>query len=806
MPGPLDYGRRRPVAPPTLTRGELRATSLKAKKDLEKGSPDFNLGLGLAKVFSIDYEGHLVSLRTLSGASQQYDRVPVPMTYPGAGARHFLGAMPQEGDHCVVGWIPHSGPGGGTKTPIILTWVIPGVWPGRDWLTTAEVEDNEFDPSPGQQSFLGSSFDRIRHKLRHIQPGNIVASSAQGADLVLDEGVTISNRRGNEIRLRDQDQALVTRSLQQFHAMAGARIYAGMVQRDATFLPEMMVSDGDVWDGPIQATLGQPIQDYQLPPDTSSPAGFLTPARLFHRDTIGADDGYLDRSALAVSPYLDPYRFLKAGGFIDDTGYVVDSTYSADGVYGGKPIYRVTSQSKSNATLDPNAGTLTEYRIELNHTSKGRLPVTEQTDMLDAERLPGRDPTMSMSGPPVNAPFMEWVMGSVVGNDPFTNDGRTKYGMPLIATIFDGNVPNPRLEPAKLAEMGGDATPTPLLNQAASLFRLTPPSGQLPSTFWSVNKQGQLRAAIGGNARENSIEAFTSGGLKLGVAGKFQLLLNGHMELGTLSKSSMDLTAAEGAVRIYGGGPLKGAEADSETQTGDPGDLPSVDIEAKTNARMKAGQKVTVTGNTVEVSAGAVSLVGRENISIGGSKRTVVSTEGLQVAVNGKAQESYGGPKYNMPTNGALHERTYSPSIPGLVCEKVEYKMGDREETFTLGSHTTTVKIGNLTYETNLGTWKAKGTTSELKLSGSGFEGKASTGVVSLKAQAGSASMTGSIDANVKATVGTARVTGGAGVYLGGPITGPDSGPILCAGSLEPFTGLPFSTWGMGAKAHNIGV
>jgi len=783
----------------------MRATSQKAKKDLEKGSPDFNLGLGLAKVIGIDYEGHFVSLRTLSGASQQYDRVPVPMTYPGAGARHFLGAMPQEGDHCVVGWVPTGGPGGGTKTPIILNWVIPGVWPGRDWLTTAEVEDSEYDPTPGQEAFLGASFARVRHKLRHIQPGNIVASSAQGSDLVLDEGITISNRRGNEVRLRDQDQALVTRSLQQFHAMAGTRIYGGMVQRDATFLPEMMVSDGNVWDGPIQAILGEPIKDYQLHPDVNLPEGFLTPARLFQRDSIDADDGYLDRSSLRVSPYLDPYLFLKAGSFIDDTGYVVDSRYSADGVYGGKPLYRVASKAKENAVLNPDAATLTEYRIELTHTSKGRLPVTEQTDMLDAERLPGRDPNMAMGAPPPNAPFMEWVLGSVVGNDPFSQDGRTKYGMPLVASIFDGNVPNPRIEPAKLAEVGETATPTPLLEQAATLFRLTPPAGQLPSTFWSVNKQGQLRAAIGGNARENSIEAFTTGGLKLGVAGKFQLLLNGHMELGTLSKSSMALTAEEGAVRIYGGGPLKGLESDTETLTGEPGDLPAVDIEAKTNVRMKAGQKVIVNGTSMEMNAGSISMVGREDISIGGSKRTMLATEGLQVAVNGKAQESYGGPKYNMPTAGALHERTYSPAYPGLVCEKVEYKSGDREETFTLGSHSTTVKIGNLTYETSLGTWKAKGTTSELKLSASGFEGKASTGVVSLKAQAGSASMTGSVDANVKATMGTARVTGGAGVYLGGPITGPDSGPIICAGSLEPFTGLPFTTWGMGAKAHNVG-
>jgi hypothetical protein len=701
-------------------------------------------------------------------------------------------------------------PSGGTKTPVILAWIVPGAWIGRDWVTTSETELDEHDPTPGDRLYWEGSYDRIRHKLRHIQPGNIVASSAQGSDLVLDEGVTLANRRGNEIRLRDQDQAFVLRSLQQFHAMAGARVYAGMVQRDATFLPTTMVSDGKDWDGRKQSSLGVPLNERVLSPEEGISAGYLTPALNLHKSpTETASEGAMGRSFLAEDPYLDPYRFLRHGGFITESGFAIDGRHQADAVYGAKPIFRVSSQSRDNAVLDAGASTLTEYRIEVAHTSDGRLPVTEQTDMFDAERLPGEEQTAKGREIPPGMPFIEWVLGSVVGNDPFSPDGRKQYGMPLKAVIFDGNTPNPRLEPAKIALAGSGASPTPLAEQAASLFRVSPPLGDTSGTFWSVNKGGQLRAFIGGDPKGNSVEAYLAGGLKLGFGGKFQMLMNGHLELGTTSKSSMSLTASEGAVRIYGGGPPQTQEMQIESQLGTgrgSGDVPSVDIEARTNARLKAEKKVLIKGNEVELNASSVRVLGHEEVSLDGVRRTSISTEKFQLAVNGQAQESYSGPKYLLPTNFPLHERTYAPMMPGFVCERVTFVAGDREEQFRLGNHKTTVLIGNMTYETLLGQWQARAVTSQITMGVTGISGVAAAGNVGLTASAGAASMTGQAAASLVATGGVATVRGFAGVYLGGPIFGPDAGPILCAGSLEPFTGLPFGTWGIGAKGHIVGV
>ena len=158
-----------------------------------------------------------------------------------------------------------------------------------------------------------------------------------------------------------------------------------------------------------------------------------------------------------------------------------------------------------------------------------------------------------------------------------------------------------------------------------------------------------------------------------------------------------------------------------------------------------------------------------------------------------------------MPTNGPLHERSYSPNFPGMVAEKVTYEMGDREEEFQLGNHTTEILVGDMTYKTQAGTFKAQAATSSLELSSSGADLTALAGNVGVSAPAGSLSLQAMSQAELRATGGPAIVAGSTMVLLSAPVTPPDVGPIITAGSREPFTNLPFSTWGLGARNHIIG-
>lgn len=789
----------------TIPYGKMLGDELLAQMRIDSADAERQWGLGVARVEALDYEGHTVTLRVLMGATNNERRAPVMMSYPAAGARHILGAMPEEGDLAVVGWMPQESLKPSTaRAPVILGWLIPGIVSGRKWMTTAEFGDSELDSGNARQrDVLGAAHPRVRHKLRHMQPGNIIGSSAQGSDLVLDESAHLANRRGNEFTLRDQDQAAVTRALQRFDALAGVRAYHGMVQRDAMFLAPPMVGDGKDWAGPLQKIDGRPVPSNLMPDDPNAPEGFLTPARVFGKRP--GEDGNLIAGLYPFEEHLDPYMFLQRGGFLNETGFVVNPQPSSDAIYGGKGMYRVAAQKDVNAVLSPDTPTLTEYRVEVTHTSDGRLPVSEQTDGFDAERLPSTDPETSGSGP--NRPFIEWVLGSVVGNDPYTGKGRTGYGVPLVPRVFtSGGVPMPRLEPVPLTTSGkSDASPVPLGEHAATLFKIDPIDGS-PSTWWSVNKRGQLKGSIAGPRNEPSAELFLNGGLSLGMGGKLELFMQGGVSLGTKSKQSLHLQSDEGPVSIYGGGPVGGAEkASQQNGAGKLSDLPSVDIHARTNARIRAGRKVLLKGQVIETQSKRVVMSNLSNLDVDAADgRVSIKCETFDIISSAKKTEQFSGPKNFIPTAGALHERTYTPSTPGLVCEAVNYTWGDREETFKLGNHTTEILIGNATYRTRAGSVKLQGVLSTLELSATGIEASAPVGTISLRANAGTARMSALAGVTIEATAGMATVRGGLGVVLRGPLYGPDQGPILCAGSLEPFTGLPFATWNMGAKGHII--
>ena len=226
-----------------IKKGDTRLGKLRSRKDKKRLSPSQRGMLGIAKVISVNYEEFFVTLRIVMGTDFENERVPFPLVFPGAGTRHFLGAMPEVGDMCVVGWMAQGSSSKETHTPLILGWIPKGAWLGHDWTFTSPFPEEELKFSPKVKDEFDGVYNQHRHKRMHMRPGDIAASSSKGADILLNEGVYITNRRANEIRLRDQDQAFVVRSLQQFHAMAGTKIYGGLVQRDIGLVQSGQWSD-----------------------------------------------------------------------------------------------------------------------------------------------------------------------------------------------------------------------------------------------------------------------------------------------------------------------------------------------------------------------------------------------------------------------------------------------------------------------------------------------------------------------------------------------------------------------------------
>lgn len=786
---------------PTVSKAQV-SKDLGARIQSKKRRVSGGWSLGVAKVVTVNYEEFKVTLRVVLGEDQEFQRVPVPLTFPGAGARHFFGAMPQVGDMCVIGHMTQESKED-TKTPIILAWIIPGTYMGHDWTLTSPFSPDEYSMDPKDAAFVDGAFHKQRHKLRHMNPGNILASSAQGADLILDEGATLSNRRGNEVTLRDQDQAMVVRSLQEFHALAGARVYAGMVQRDATFLPSQMISDGIEWDAQklIDRENNEPLDDFSLEA-SGHPYGQLNPATVFDK-TTGGIVGDVPLSGIVVDPNLDPYLFLERGLFVTSEGYTYDGKTQSEAVYGGKPYFRVglsddVTKAPQNAALGQQES-LTEYRIELSHTSDGTLPVTEQTDGFDAERLPRASLTSPDTLPPSR--YIEVVYGSVVGNDPYSVAGRQIYGIPIKPVVFDlGGSRSPSL---------GSALGAPLGEHGATLFRLTPlvsPAGS--PTWWSVTKDGRFKASIAGPqsapfsaevALESGLHVSSGGKIRLDADQGFDLRLKGDQA----SNEGLNLSVPNGAVKLYGGG-KSSTDAFSKqiSPTGDGSqDAAGLMLEARFNAELKAGRKVSLLGNEVESKSSGYTVNAMNGVSVQAGEKIAMSSKVLSMVTNGKFSHAIHGPQDLLPTNGPFREIKITGIGVGTV-DEYQMQLGDRKETILTGNHTTTVVVGNLTYETGLGVWKAAAGTNNMTIdSVSGASLNVPVGNFTASVLAGAVSIIGQTNVLVKSS-GPAVFSGTSGVTLGGP---GKVGSIICSSDLDPLTGAPLATYGMGSPGHLLG-
>lgn len=789
---------------------DLKPGLQKKKQRISDGASQ--MALGVAQVVTINEEDHKITLRVVTGADQEFQRNPIVMSYPGAGKRHFLGAMPNSGDYALIGHMAQESDGR-TMTPVVLGWIIPGTWVGQDWLTTQPFAPDEWSFDPKDSSFTDGVFFRERHKLRHMQPGNIVASSSQGADLVLNEDVQIMNRRCNEFILRDQDQAAVTRAQQRFDALAGTRLYSGMVQREATFLPSQLFDDGVSWDGPLQFNVGEnrPYTESELRADgTDRPFGDFTPNSVFDRrvdlETVG------DRqSGVFFDPGVDPYEFLKRGLFLSEDGNsAYDNKLISDAVYGGKSLYRVSAATSENGVprnaflgVGEEAKAYTEHRIEVSHVSDGRLPVTDQTDDFDAERLPrtrlnGVDPYGQSS----NKPFIEVVYGTVVGNDPFTLRGRSQYGLPLKPVVFDDSgAPTGTLEVA---------TGSPVEDQAAMLFSMTPPglNGGAP-TWWGVNKGGRLLASIGGKKQDPySAEIALKSGLRLSIGGDFRLEPQNGIRIASAngdSKSNLgvDLASNHGAVRIYGGGnSTLGSVGTRSAPTGQgEADAPSVIVEGKNNVSVKSSRRISIESSNIEGKGNNISSQALSGIDMQAGDRIGLSSKTYDQVTNGKAVYSYHGPKDGLPTNGAFRETTFTGIGIGTI-DKYTAVQGDREEVFFAGSHSTTILVGDITYETQLGTFTAKALDNSVEVDALlGITNSASVGNINVTATSGSVSISGQVGLVARSSAASV-ISGAASVTLGAP---GKVGNIVCSTDLDPLTGLPLATYGMGSPGHLLG-
>lgn len=779
----------------TSYQGHHQLQQAKARKKLQEAQPSRNPHLGVGQVVNVNYEEFFVTLRIVIGDDFQNQRVPVPITFPGAGARHFFGSMPEVGDNCVVGWMPQESGGAGprdnegTKTPVILAWIPPGAWLGHDWVITSPFTADEERMGPRGAAMVEGQFARTRHKRMHLRPGDIGASSSKGSDILLNEGVYITNRKANELRLRDQDQAFVVRSQQQFHVMSGARVYAGMIQRDAHLLQSAVFhSRGWATDqtmmGKDQSGGGEPWM-----------AG----------SAIGAPDAAIDFLRMPRPPNV---RFEPILASIKGkTGTDPDKK----AVYGGKPIFRVAynEQGYTNNAELTGAKAFSEYRIEVDHTTDGILPVSEQTEGVDLDRMSGNR----------GQAFIEFALGTVVGNNAFNAD-RALYGVPLRPVVFDGPTATPSISSAAGFELG---------EQAATLFRVHPvapgdKSQHSGSSWTSFTKDGRFKARIGGPEGTNSVEVSVAGTTRFDTAG-LNLSVVGPLDLssgpGTDGENvGLRLGSAAGAVVIESGGKIEGVravkalqepESDSPMAAGAPKAIPSMllkgqelHMESEEGVLIGAGGSATITaksgislnspGQQINLNAGDGTIILRANevqhVAMGRETRKYSGANGDRITELPMRHTSFtaGGPI----SNGVCFYEVVDEVEYANGGKRTSYDYGDRESVYNIGAEKTICKTGKVTWDANTTSKDIPGLNQVTFGATIGFMAEMQVGSVKMTSTVGSAKV-GSKTKTTIAALGQCAVEGNT-IAMSAPGSPLDSGGVICSGHIHPIIGQPLGS------------
>lgn len=429
-------------------------------------------------IVHVDSETMVCSVRLDSGQGYRHD---VPLPAPGGGGpRSWSGVIPEPGSKVILGWKKWDNRG--TFAPYIIEFLTPGTFPAREFEPFSSIDPEEAKtirelyPELGYEPGINTGV--VRLKARKGYPGDYLASSSSGSDVILDRDALVTNRAGNELRLRDADQTAVLQTRNEFTQNSAGYYRRGLIKRNAfNFLPDL----------------------YRKDPVTGKYADVISPG----------DPSVLDEDGEPAGKH-PAYDVLLEFGLIKEDGshnfgdpdeplypYVVHPD-------GQRVSYVVPMEQEYGFDLTQIA--YVEDRRELRHISDGVMAVTEEGDGFQID-------------PPFPV-FIEDVHGTVVGNDFHSDSGRPLYKRILTMRLFDSPdqaVPSagPIFEPVDPADKMDEADDIAL----ARLYRILSPNGSNQFCF-GVTKEGRTflhvpKAKAGGpDNKGKSLDVSVAGAMK----------------------------------------------------------------------------------------------------------------------------------------------------------------------------------------------------------------------------------------------------------------------------------------------------
>ena len=697
-------------------------------------------GIKVGIITRVDEINMKADVHIITGGSDQYE---VELTQAMSGPRSFWGGVPEENSMVILGYR--------RKSKDIYEAVILG------YIPVGNISGARFDPlSPDDLSniledekddFFSTFGTTVRHKRLTLHKGDVGGMSSDGAELALSRDVRLCNRAGDLLELRDSERSLVAQAIHRVDSEAGVFSSSGPLRRGAMNLPQDVFKTGS-------RILKSTSEKYYGRDELQA----IGPTGSTLCDLNGKVLERMNEDRLKEDPEFPPVTYDN----------------------GKQWFYPVTTPGKDlDTVLDPDGKfpgfAFTEVRTQMLHTTDLHPDVLAEIDGFQMDYA---------------SPYIEHVMGTIVGNDPYSEMGQRQYGRILRPHLFDDYHQN---SPAKFNWEEVDRSPASGdqdIYTAAScfLFKMVPPQGTSDNPLiFTATKEGKVVVNLPGSQTEKfpsgaqniSLEAMLHGGIKAYIGAampdhlSFNLTCEGGIKLdvgGDKDGNALDITYHSGVKQEFKGVQNLNDIALSEAVTGAKEQSVSGDHRQTT-----AGNKTVKVGGKYAIKSDILSV---------NSTNAFNGTYGSEsITVNGKTSHKYADAVEEKITLGG-----YKRSIT----------TGGATDEIVAGGFQRTVLSGDAVHKNTAGDYKVEVTQGAISIStkSGAFDLVTKVGDMSVEASAGSISMTAGLSITLAAKISctlNAKL-----VYLGGDSSSATLG--VCRGSpsmpngsptLDPITGAP---------------
>ncbi len=707
-------------------------------------------GLKLGLITRVDEVTMKCDVKIVTGGGG--DRFEIDLTQAMHGPRSFWGGIPEVNSIVILGYRRQHKQ---LYEAVILGYIPTGQRLGYRFDPFSAVDPSTVTPDEAAdvQTLFGSSYRVKRLKLR---PGDVGGMSSQGAEFTLTKDVRMYNRAGDFIEIRDTDRSITASSLHRVENESGVTRISGPIRRGAFYTyPDIIQST--VQNGVLTPTLNSNGQQVLI--QTAGTPGAFAPGAT----QTGSATAAAGAKTSTMPPYYGSYVYQAAGpGFAGGQNKFADGTGALLDVFNNVKEFPSTTYSNGRQVYYSN--TLPGVNLEDPNPGAG------------GEEIDG-------FGISPRSQYIEYVMGTTVGNDTTASDGQRIYNRPTKPKIFDDftssnsagtftmeEVPRSPLDDLEVFTTAG-----------AYLLAIHPPHVVNDEYFaCSISKQGKVFLNVPGS----SVERYPDGTKNVSVEANLLGALKAYIGAASPSNTSINLTC-EGGITANIGSNSDGRAIDvtyhSSVQSNYIGTPDSDDAALTENV---SGMKQTF-----------CSGISTENV--GGQKTTTVNG-GYQIFAD----------RVNVNLNGgySINSQDYSGTIAGktqfnyalAVVENIV--AGGKASTVLAGGLITTVAAGAIV--TTAGAGAMTDTVGAAYAMTAGGAATFTAGGAMTQTAAGAISQTAggavSITAALAATLtaGVAANIVGAQVLLGGPaaVLGIARGlPMMPPGapSLDWITGLP---------------